>query len=264
MDASDSYIDPNAKIMRPKTLVERQPYFLAYGVGISLFSPFANIYMISKLNPQVSATNARMVSLAAKAFPLHTVLKAIVLNIATKVKDYLNPVASFAALGIIQCGLYGQWNIYFSKQLGLAREAKFSGMFRGVGYAAGRDAISQGIPFMCASLVEKHIIETVFPSDAHTSKTSLQAKKWGALLSTSAVCTFGSQFFHNCQITMLAHQNFTYREAMKHVVDRNGVSALYKGGEARVGVLIVANVLNDLLLKPAWTEVELLELEKTV
>jgi len=261
MNATDLDATRNRTPTRSKTFFERQPYFFAYGIGISLFSPYANIYMISRLNPQAAATHARMLSLAAMAFPLHTVLKAAVLNIATKVKDYLNPVASFAALGIIQCGLYGQWNIYFSKQLGLAREAKLSGMFRGVGYAGVRDAIAQGIPFVCSSLVEKHIVEAVFPSDERTTETERQAKRWGALLTTSAVCTFASQLFHNCQITMLAHQSFSYREAMRHVLDRNGVSAFYKGGEARVGVLVVANVFNDLLLKPAWTEVELQEVE---
>ena len=85
MNVTAMHALPSMKTTRPKTLVERQPYFFAYGAGISLFSPYANIYMISKLNPQVTATRTRMLRLAAMAFPLHTVLKAAVLNVATKV-----------------------------------------------------------------------------------------------------------------------------------------------------------------------------------
>jgi len=253
---SENYIGANGKIMRPKSLTERQPYFLAYGAGISLFSPYASIYQLCRLNPQVAATNARMMRLAANVFPIQTLLKTIQMNIGTKVKEHLNPWACFAVVGILQGGVYGQCNIYFSQQLGIAKDANLKGMFRGVAFAAGRDVVSQGVPFMCSPLVKKHIVEQIFPNDENTSTLALQAKQWGSVLSTSVVSTYGSQFFQNCQITMQANQHLGYAGTLKSVFERNGMSVFYKGAEARVGLLIVVNVLNELLLKPAWEGVE--------
>jgi len=256
MSQSDTYVGPNGKLMRPKSLVERQPYFLAYGAGISVFSPYASIYQLVRLNPQITTTNARMLRLAAYVFPIQTVLKTIQMNIGTKVKEFLNPWACFAVVGIIQGGVYGQCNIYFSKQLGIAKEANFKGMFRGAAFAAGRDVVSQGVPFMCSPLVKKYIVETIFPNDDHTSDLALSAKQWGSVLSTSVVSTYGSQFFQNCQISMQANQELSYAGTLKSVFERNGMSVFYKGAEARVGLLLVVNVLNELLLKPAWAGVE--------
>lgn len=256
MSQSDTYIGENGKLMRPKSLTERQPYFLAYGAGISVFSPYASIYQLVKLNPQISTTNSRMLRLAAYVFPVQTVLKAIQMNIGTKVKEYLNPWACFAVVGILQGGVYGQCNIYFSKQLGIAKEANFKGLFRGAAFAAGRDVVSQGVPLMCSPLVKKHIVEVIFPNNDHTTKLELQAKQWGSVFMTSVVSTYASQFFQNCQITMQANQELGYAGTLTSVFKRNGMSVFYKGAEARVGLLLVVNILNELLLKAAWEGVE--------
>ena len=121
-------LGPNGRPMRPLTLVEKQPYLFAYGAGISVFSPYASIYQLVKLNPQVVTTNTRMLTLAATVFPIQTLLKAIQMNIGTPVKEVLNPWAAFAVVGILQGGVYGQCNIYFSKQLGIAKNAPRSGL----------------------------------------------------------------------------------------------------------------------------------------
>lgn len=245
--------------MRPKTILEKQPYIVAYGAGISVFSPYASIYQMVRLNPQVSVTNARMMSLSARVFPIQTLLKSIQMNVGTKVKEYLNPWAAFAVVGILQGGVYGQCNIYFSQQLGIAKKASLLGLFRGVAFAAGRDTISQGVPFMCSGWVKRHIVEAVFPDDETTSDTTKSVKQWASVLSTSVVSTYLSQFFQNCQITMQANQELGYAATLKSVFERNGMSVFYKGAEARVGLLIVVNVLNELLLKPAWAGVEVQE-----
>jgi hypothetical protein len=257
--SSEPYRAPDGRLMRPKTLLERQPYIVAYGAGISVFSPYASIYQMVRLNPEVVVTNARMMSLAARVFPIQTLLKSIQMNIGTKVKEVLNPWAAFAVVGILQGGVYGQCNIFFSKELGIAKKASLLGMFRGVAFAAGRDTISQGVPFMCSAFVKKHVIEAVFPTDEHTSDTIKSVKQWASVLSTSVVSTYASQFFQNCQITMQANQELGYAGTLQHVFKRNGMSVFYKGAEARVGLLIVVNVLNELLLKPAWEGVELQE-----
>lgn len=256
---SDTYIGPNGKLMRPKTLVEKQPYFVAYGAGISVFSPYASLYQLCKLNPEVVTTRPQRLMLAARVFPIQTLLKAIQMNIGTKVKEYVNPWAAFAMVGVLQGGVYGQCNIYFSKQLGIAKNPSLLGLFRGVAFAAGRDTISQGVPFMCSSLTKKYVIEAAFPTDENTSENAKLAKQWASVLSTSVLSTYLSQFFQNCQITMQANQQLGYAGTLRSVFERNGVSAFYKGAEARVGLLIVVNVLNELLLKPAWAGVEVEE-----
>lgn len=249
--------------MRPNTLMERQPYIVAYGAGISVFSPLASIYQMAKLNPQVVVTNKRMVFLASRVFAVQTLLKSIQMNIGTEVKGVLNPWAAFAAVGILQGGVYGHCNIFYSKELGISKDLglkAYLGMFRGVAFAASRDTISQGVPFMCSGFVKKHVVEALFPTDETTSDAAKSAKQWASVLSTSVVSTYCSQFFQNCQITMQANPDFGYASTLKSVFERNGVSVFYKGAEARVGLLLVVNVLNELLLKPAWAGVEVQEL----
>lgn len=252
----ETYTDASGRLMRKKTLLEKQPYFIAYGAGISVFSPYASCYQLCKLNPQVVATHSRMISLSARIFPIQTLLKTIQMNISTPVKEVLNPWAAFAVVGILQGGVYGQCNIYFSKELGIAKKASLLGLFRGVAFAGGRDTISQGVPFMCSAWVKKNIIETAFPTDETTSDTMKSVKQWASVLSTSVVATYASQFFQNCQITMQSNHELGYAATLRSVFERNGMSVFYKGAEARVGLLLVVNILNELLLKPAWSGVE--------
>jgi hypothetical protein len=56
-----------------------------------------------------------------------------------------------------------------------------------------------------------------------------------------------------------SNQELGYAGTLRSVWERNGISVFYKGAEARVGLLIVVNVLNELLLKPAWSGVEVQE-----
>jgi hypothetical protein len=245
--------------MRPRTFMEMQPYIVAYGAGISLFSPIASVYQLCRLNPQVAASNSRMASLAARVFPIQTLLKTIQMNVSTPVKENLNPWAAFAVIGVIQGGVYGQCNIYFSKQLEISKNLSLAGMFRGVLFAATRDTISQGVPFMCSGIVKKNIFEPLLPTAEGDVSQSAEFKRavkhWGSVLSTSVVSTIASQGVHNCQITMQANQELSYMGTLKTVWERNGVAAFYRGSEARIGLLLTVNILNELLLKPAWSPV---------
>ena len=103
-----------------------------------------------------------------------------------------------------------------------------------------------------------NIIESAFTNEDRIQRTPLvqSCVHWSAILSTSFVSTYLSQFFQNCQITMQANPSLGYIAAVKDLFARNGFAALYKGAEARVGLLIVANTLNELVLKPAWSDVE--------
>jgi len=79
-------------IYREKTFTEQQAYIFGYGAGISLFSPFATVYQLCKLTPELATTSyATMGRLSAMIFLPQTFLKVAQMNISTPVKEYLNP-----------------------------------------------------------------------------------------------------------------------------------------------------------------------------
>ena len=180
--------------MRPKTFLEKQPYMAAYCVAISIPSPVTIIYQLGKLN-RLSLPPSTMFKLSMQILPHQTLLKLAQMNISTPVKEYLNPWAAFAVVGVIQGGVYGQANVHFAKALQIGKNPELKGMFRGVLFAGGRDVISQGIPFMCSKYVKKYLFDPIVPSNMEA------VSLWGSILSTSIVSTYLSQGFQNCQIT---------------------------------------------------------------
>lgn len=241
---------------RPRTFLEKQPYIVTYGAAISLVSPAATAYQLCRLY-KVSKPPSQLLRMSMAILPHQTVLKAIQMNASTPVKEYLNPWAAFAVVGILQGGVYGQCNVHFSKALQLGKTAaSLTGIFRGSAFAGTRDMLSQGVPFVYSGNVRTNLLDRVWqttPEDA----TANSVKHWTSLLSTSIVATYLSQGMHNCQIAMQADQSLNYSQVLSKVWTEHGVAALYRGAEARVGLLLVVNVLNELLLKPAWAPVQL-------
>jgi hypothetical protein len=237
---------------RSRTLAEKQPYIFAYGAAISLFSPTATAYQLCKLY-NLQPSMGRLVRISAPIFLPQTALKAVQMNASSPVKEYMNPWAAFAMVGVLQGGVYGQANVHFSKALQLGKVVSLAGVFRGSGFAAMRDTLSQGIPFMCSESVRQNVFDPNWQTEAGTAAHS--AKTWSSVISTSVVATYLSQGFHNFQIAMQADQSLSYAQALKTVTKQHGIKILYKGAEARVGLLLVVNVLNELLLKPAWSPV---------
>uniref|UniRef100_A0A6U5LMT7 ADP,ATP carrier protein n=1 Tax=Corethron hystrix TaxID=216773 RepID=A0A6U5LMT7_9STRA len=237
--------------MRPRTTAERQPYIFAYGAAISIFSPAASAYQLCRLY-NVRASPSQIARLSLSIFPHQTILKAVQMNLSTQVKENLNPWAAFAVVGVLQGGVYGQSNIYFSKALQLGKVASFAGMFRGSGFAGIRDMISQGVPFVYADSVRRNIVDPVWKTESESAAT---VKKWASLLSTSIAATYMSQGIHNFTIAMQSDQSLGYADAVKKVFKQHGFMGLIRGGEARVGLLLIVNILNELLLKPAWMPV---------
>jgi hypothetical protein len=257
---------------RPRTILERQPYLFVYGAAISLVSPAATAYQLCRLY-QIKPTSSQLVRMSMTIFPHQTFLKALQMNASTPVKEYLNPWAAFAVVGVLQGAVYGQANMHFAKVLGIASSsststavsplAMVSGMFRGSLFAGGRDMISQGLPFMCSSVIRTVVLDPIVPTNQHDDSTRNRVlesvKQWTALLSTSIVATYLSQGLHNLQITMQADASLSYAQVVPTVWKKHGLSMFYKGAEARVGLLLLVNVLNQVLLKPAWMPVTIHE-----
>jgi len=190
--------------------------------------------------------------LAARILPHQTLLKVAQMNASTPVKEHLNPWAAFAVVGILQGGVYGQSNVFFSQNLGIGKDVSLKGVFRGWGYAGARDMMSQGIPFVFAEKVRKNVLDQAWDTSDQPDGVADQIKQYAAVIGTSVVATYMSQGCHNCQITMQTDQTLGHLGALRKAYAANGLSLLYKGAEARVGLLLIVNVLNEVFLKKAW------------
>lgn len=252
-DASTAPASPVvAAKLRSRTISEQQPYIFAYGAAISVFSPTATAYQLSKLY-NLKPTMGRLIRLSGPVILPQTILKATQMNASSPVKEYLNPWAAFAMVGVLQGAVYGHANVYFSNALKLGKVASLTGVFRGSAFGGLRDSISQGVPFVCSDYVRESILDPYFKTEVGTTAHSIKA--WSSLISTSVAATYMSQGLHNLQISMQADQTLTYSQTIKSVMKQHGIKTFYKGAEARVGLLLIVNILNELLLKPAWSPV---------
>lgn len=254
---------PQQRRRRPLTVLEMQPYLMGYSCALSFFAPLAMVYQLSALHPEVRVSPKKMFLVSVAIVPHQTILKMIQMNAATTVTKSMNHMAAFAMVGILQGAVYGQANIFFAKTLKIAgRGTKLSiaGIFRGTGFAACRDVVSQGLPFVLAPKLRTGVFDKIWKSKDAGAKS---LKKWVSVFTVSIISTFASQIFHSSQTTMQADHSLSYKGALEDLWNRNGKSMFYKGAEARVALNIVVNLLNQLLLKKAWMGVEVKENVKT-
>jgi len=235
-----------------------QPYLLAYGAAISVFSPYASAHQLCKLyRKPVPAREKLRASMLI--FPHQTMLKTLQMNLCTPVKEHLNPWAAFAVVGILQGVVYGQANVHLTQTFQLVRKVptlSLAAVFRGSIFAAGRDTISQGAPFVLSSSVRATFFDPLLPADALPGGVACKAAHWGSIMTTSIAATGASQGLHNAQITMQSDPSLTHATALRSLWTKNGLGMMLRGAEARVGLLLVVNLLNELLLKPAWESLD--------
>ena len=234
--------------------VTMQPYLLAYGGAISLFSPAASAYQLCKLYRKPVATRT-LLRTSFAIFPHQTLLKATQMNLCTPVKEHLNPWAAFAMVGVLQGVVYGQANVHLTQSFKLVKNVPaltVAAVFRGSAFAAGRDTISQGAPFVLSSSVREAVFDPLVSSTLGDGKTAATASHWGSVIATSVAATVASQGLHNAQITMQADQSLTYSSVMRTLWAKNGMGLFVRGVEARIGLLLVVNLLNEAILKRAW------------
>ena len=243
---------------RNKTFMEKQPYIWAYGFFISLVSPIASLYQLKRLNPQLKLTRAQMFRLPYSILPVQTILKTSQINVSTPIKESFNPWLAFGLIGVLQGGVYGQANIYFSKKLKIGKVYSYKGLFRGTPFAALRDMISQGLPFMMTEEFCSKVLDPIWITKKESSGTlQHEIKHWISITSLSVVSTFLSQGLHNCQIIMQSNQKLSYLGTIQQAFGENGVNIFWRGVEARLGLLLFVNILNEFLIKPAWGKVKI-------
>jgi hypothetical protein len=251
---------------RPRTFLEKQPFILTYGTALATVSPALTGYQLCRLY-KIQKPPSQVLRLAFGIFPHQALLLSLQLNASSAIKDVLNPWSAFFVVGVLQGGIYGFSNIHFSKAWNLGTAAasaptmagRIRILFRGSGFGGVRDTISQGTPFMCSSALHTNVLDVLLPTEPKEDDvppTTLDlVKHWTALFSTSIAATYMSQGLHNCQTTMQTNSSLGYAGAIKKVWADHGYAAFYRGAEARVGLLLIVNVLNELLLKPAWAPV---------
>jgi len=235
------------------TYAKKQILMVGYGVSLSFFSPLANLYQLRALYPCVKARLLESPGLAtrltAQIYGQQVLLRIMQVNLSSPVKDHLSPWLAFGVMGVLQGGVYGHANIHFARKLSIDRTLTMSMIFRGSWYAFARDMISQGVPFMFSDHVRESVLDKVAPAQDHISST---VKQWSSLIGCSIVSTYLSQGFHNCQTAMQTHHDMTTAGAFRSMMTKHGVSFMWKGAEARVGLLLVTNVFNEIFLKPVW------------
>lgn len=236
--------------------ISSQPIFLAYGAGISIVSPTLTGWQLCKVfsRPTSFPTLAK---LGLQIFPHQTMLKALQMNAATPVKEYVSPWLAFGLVGVLQGGVYGQCTVHYSKALQLAKTVTFAGVFRGSLFAGMRDTVSQGVPFMCSSSVQTSLVNPLLstaPLPDGESASGATIRKVVAVGGTSVFATFASQCFHNAQIKMQADNSLSYSRAVTSIWQEHGIKMFWMGGSARVALLLLVNGLNEVLLKRAWNK----------
>lgn len=232
---------------------KKQILMAGYGLSLSLFSPLANLRMLKAVYPSIKAQLHESPGLAyrlcASIYGQQVLLRIGQVNLSSPVKEHLSPWLAFGVMGVLQGGVYGHANVHFARKLGIDRTLTMGMIFRGSWFAFTRDMISQGIPFMFSETVREKVLDGVVPA---TDAVSSNVKHWGALIGTSVVATYMSHGLHNCQTAMQTNHEMTSVGAFRSMVQKHGVSFLWKGAEARVGLLLVTNIFNEIFLKPVW------------
>jgi len=232
----------------------RQGLLLGYSAGISLFSPPANLYMVKTLHGYTQPIN--WFRMCARIYPAQVGLRMLQVNLASPIKDNLNPWAAFAALGVLQGVVYGHANVTFATALNLVGKHKktMRGILRGSGFAAGRDVISQGIPFMLSKRFAEHAVDPILGPIDEKNWFMQGVRHYTSVLSLSLVSCVLSHGLHNGQQVMQTHQELSYTQALSSLYKDHGMKFLYRGAQARIGLMMVTNVFNEIFLKPAWQD----------
>ena len=242
-----------APTMRSKTWAEKQPYLGVYAACISTVSPGLTAWQLCRVYGK-AVPPTELARMSMRIFPHQTALKALQMNAATPVKEYLNPWVAFGVVGILQGAVYGQCNVHFSKALQISQKVTLAaGLFRGSAFAGIRDTISQGVPFMCSAQVQSSLVDPMLkPASEDSGGAGHGLRRALSVIGTSICATFMSQAAHNCQIKMQADPSLSYGRAVGELWTQHGVRVLWMGGSARVLLLLVVNGLNEAVLKKAW------------
>ena len=242
-------------------------YSAAYVMALSSFTPPLILYNMARLYNFKMPPAATIARHSIAMVPRHVMFRSLQLVVATEVKEHTNPWVAFGAIGITQGFVYGMRccccccccccfccccvlllrGVFLSCAFSFAvlpsaasgdlakqwnrimRVSATANPARGLVAAASRDMLSQGVPFMVG-----------------------QTYGLGAVVGTAVVSTVASHGLHNWQTVMQIHPDLGYKRALQKLAAMHGWRALYKGSLSRVGIMVITNALNFVLLRHAW------------
>ena len=215
--------------------MEYQLAYLGHSTLITTISPLTNAWNICKLS-STSLPFKTLCRLTVPILPTQIALRYVQLNIGA-CTHFHSPWIAFGFMGALQGVVYGHANAYYARTI-LKKNVKVSNMLRGSPLAAGRDIISQGIPFMCS-----RGIADAFGVESKVGKVGV----WGV---TSVVSILASHSLHNLQVLMHSNKDLGYIDVMKHI--KCYPHTFWKGVEGRLVLLLLTNTLNEIFLGPIW------------
>ena len=228
----------------------KEQNFIKHSLCMSIFSPIASLYQIIKIfnvqknmglvgkNKSIFFKNLKHVRYI---YPQQFILRYAQIHVSTKVKENLSVIPAFGLIGILQGGIYGHTNLYFSNKFGITKNIKITDYFRGPIYAASRDILSQGMPFLLTPKIEKMIF-----NDNSTKY------HYPTLFGISLISTFLSHPFHCLQIYCQNNRNKNQYQIAKEIIKKHKLSLFYIGIESRIILILFTNLFNDFFLREIW------------
>lgn len=215
--------------------------YIFFGSCYGLFSPFISIHHQRLLLNDLKITPESMLRLT-RIMPQQMALKSIQMAISTPIKEKTNTWVGFGVIGVLQGVIYGHANISIRNQFIKEQKRKLHllGMFRGSMFAASRDMISQGIPYVYHKKVGYYLLG------------ENKERQLFSLLFTTTGAAVMSQFFHNCQCNMHVDASLNYEQAVEKTFRQHGLRSFYVGVSNRMFMLYFMNILNEVFLRPVW------------
>lgn len=226
----------------------RESLFIQHSTIVSLFSPIASLYQTSKLFGQPFQSNLRHIP---PIFLPQIFLRYTQTSLSTDCKDIFNPLIAFGFIGILQGGVYGHSNLYFSDKMNISHNMVMRNYFKGPVFAATRDVISQGLPFYLTPLLVPYTFSIT------KQYVSENVNKWDELTilsSLSIISTYLSHPFHCLQTFIQNKPKSTQIDIAKKIIKQYKWTLFYRGITGRLFLLLITNFSNHMFLRRIWNE----------
>ena len=227
----------------------RESLFLQHSTLISIFSPIASLYQTCKLFNKPFYSNLKYIP---QIFLPQIALRYIQTSLSTDCKDTFNPLVAFGLIGILQGGVYGHSNLYFSDKMNISHNMDIRNYFKGPFFAAMRDIISQGLPFYITPLLIPYINAKINNKYNNNNNNNNNINEFIVLGGLSIGSTYLSHPFHCLQIFIQNEPYNTQIEIAKKIITQYKWSLFYRGITGRLILLLVTNYSNHMFLRYLW------------
>ena len=228
---------------------DKEKGFLFHSLSVTLFSPLASLYQTSTLFNKPFLPNLKFVP---RIFPQQIGLRYGQIYLSTECKNYLSPTCAFGLIGVLQGIVYGHSNLYFSQKMNIIRDVKITNYLKGPVFAASRDIISQGIPFLFNNYIEDLVFGNNNNNNNNNKNNKNKITYYSSLSFLSISSTVLSHPFHCLQTYIQTQNNMSQYQAIKYLIQKERYNLFYKGIRGRFILLFITNLANDFFLNQLW------------